>query len=162
MADQQDELFNKLYEKLFDKLYEKLSTDLTEKMTKLMVAHTQAASSIIYDKLTDDIAMAQNDQNNQQLQLATQYTRELVAEVSNEISDHVYDRIVGDINRDIVPEVSKMIEWTRYQLQDGNEVVDSYRRAVERQARDVLLLTDGKNDNSIISPEVRVFFTDDD
>lgn len=89
---------------------------------------------------------------------------QLVAVIESQ-SARVYDQVVADINETIVPQVNNMVEWVNHNMQDGNETVDRFRRAVESQHRldpRIMLLTDGKRDDRIISPHVRTFFSNDD
>ncbi len=103
--------------------------------------------------------------SDKQIALSRQSTNDIVQKMGQNIYSEVYGRIMGDINKRIVPEVNKMVQWVNYNMQDGNAIVDSYRRDVEKQSeaeRGVLHLTDGKKDERIISPHVRTFFSEAD
>lgn len=81
-------------------------------------------------------------------------------EVSLAVGQQVYTKIMDKINNEIVPKVNNMVQWVNYNMQDGGEVADEYRRAVEMDMRhDTEYITDGKS-NPLISPHVRLFFED--
>jgi hypothetical protein len=73
----------------------------------------------------------------------------------------VYAQVITEINERVVPQVDSMMQMMRYKMEDGTEVIDSYRRAVEYQSRaadGTLAITDGTIDKRVISPHVRMFF----
>src|SRR6185312_6764485 len=109
------------------------------------------------DRANNQIVVA----NNQQLAVANEKTREMIIAVGQQVCDTVYERVITEINTEVVPKVNNMVQWVNYNMQDGGEVVDSYRRAVEHQHRPdskIKLLTDGKKDKRIITEHIRTFF----
>lgn len=111
------------------------------------------------DRTNNQIVVA----NNQQLAAANEKTREMIIAVGQQVCDTVYERVITEINTEVVPKVNNMVQWVNYNMQDGGEVVDSYRRAVENQHRPdpkIKLLTDGHRDKRIITEHIRTFFSD--
>ena|ERR1700743_2014065 len=98
--------------------------------------------------------------NERDAALIKQTTKELITKVSKHVCDEVYGRVVGEINTTIVPKVDNMVKWVNYNMQDGGEIIDKYRRTVENQ-NETLSITDGSRDSRIISPYVRMFFGED-
>jgi len=97
--------------------------------------------------------------NDKQLE-AQRNTKQLVLAVAEGIQNNVYDKVFGEINETLMPKFNALTQWVNYNTQDGDEVVDSYRRAVEQQSLGQGLLTN--NDSTkFISPHVRTFFDDD-
>jgi flagellar basal body rod protein FlgG len=97
-----------------------------------------------------------------QLELTRQTTRELVKAVGQEITDAVYDRVTEEINTKVMPQMTKMVQYVQYQMQDGSELVKDYRMAVEEQSSGGRKMLTGGNESHIISPHVRTFFNSGD
>lgn len=139
---------------------------------RIKVAIRDAVNDIekeVVDNINQSIDKKINNQivvaNNNQLAIVKKNTKELVLAVGQQVQNTVYNRVLGEINEKIVPQVNNMVQWVNYNMQDGGEVIDSYRRAVEHQNRldpTINLLTDGKDDKRVISPHVRTFFGEDD
>lgn len=86
----------------------------------------------------------------------------LVQQQIETAKSEIFGQIVDEINEKVVPQMNTAMQWVSYNMQDGGEVVDGYRRAFEQQTNkldpNVKLLGYGKTDNRIISPHVRTFF----
>lgn len=153
-----------------------MSDSISPELAQFISAEIARQLQVIRDKDSNDISREidkrfseNNNQlvvaNNNQLNQMKEATREIVLAVGNQIEASVYEKVVGEINENIVPQVNNMVEYVNYKLQDGGEVVDGYRRAVEHQANkidpNVRLLTYGKTDKRIISDHIRTFFEDE-
>ena len=170
------EITNQLKE-LKDAINRELVNDLKlmqTQITKQVVAELTPKISYEASKVksfTDDLRRDMDKSNNQialtntqQIVAVKQATRELVMQVGQQITNQVYGKVLGEINEKIVPKVNNMIEFVKYQTQDGGEINDSYRRAVHAQSNPHLdstkLITDGRNDPQILSPHISLFFGD--
>ncbi len=142
-----------------------LMKTITPIITSTVEQQVRAALATMHVEVDKKVAKATSEvtaANNKQLAVSHQSTRELVRAASTEICDDVYRQVINEINEKVVPKVDNMMQWVNYKTRDEDETVDSYRRAVERQANPELrMLTDGKHDGRIISPYVRTFFGDD-
>lgn len=98
--------------------------------------------------------------NNMQLARVDASSKEITA-IVQKATDQVYDDVMNEIDRTITPKVNRMVQWVNYNTQDGAEIVDSYRRQVEKQSGPSnMMITDGKKDKRVISANVRTFFED--
>ncbi len=146
-----------------------MQAELIKKITPIITAtveqQVRVALSTVHIEVDKKVTKAMNDvtaHNNKQLAVSNQSTRELMRAASTEICDDVYRQVINEINEKVVPKVDNMMQWVNYKTRDEDETIDSYRRAVERQANPELrMLTDGKHDGRIISPYVRTFFGED-
>jgi hypothetical protein len=83
--------------------------------------------------------------------------------LKKEIYSAVCNQIVNEINEKIVPKVNNAVQWINYNMQDNDETIDNYRRAVERQSnRSETKLLTLATDERIISPFVRTMFSEND
>lgn len=124
-----------------------------ELVTVANTAGSNAAKTTL-DSLNKQIVVS--DQNRAKM------TMELVAAVSDKLSEDIYNTVMEDINTNIAPKVNQVMSWVNYNMQDGNEIVDQYRRAADKQSNDsTKLLTYGKTDKRIITPHIRTVFGND-
>lgn len=107
--------------------------------------------------------------NDRQIAALKRSTQELAVAVTKKVSAvvsaQVYDKVIGELNTSIVPQVNQVVNWMAYSTQDGQGVVDDFRRNTMSQFTadpGTRLLTNGGNTSHIISDHVRVCFTDDD
>jgi hypothetical protein len=147
-----------------DSIREFIKTEIAEQLAARMAELAEGLKAELVEELaarTDGLAASARGD----LVLATPGAgagaREL-ALVGQQICDSVYEQVITEINEQIVPKVNDLVEYVNYRLQDGNEVVDSYRRAVEHRCVGTKLITDGVDDSRIISEHVRLFFGSDD
>lgn len=154
----------KITEDISQQILVKISGEVDRK-TKTAVSHAvedvRRDVDARLDKVNGQLVVA----NNKQLAVVKQNTKELMLAVGQQVQTQVYSRIIGEINEKIVPRVNNMVQWVNYNMQDGGEVVDQYRRAVEYQANKTApgleMITNGE-DKNIISPHVRLFFNQED
>jgi len=133
-----DDTIATLIREEFAKLREEMITYIDSKLTERDDSHTQ-------------------QQN--QLQLATRQTMAMVGE---KIQADVYNDIMREINTNIAPKVNQAMSWINHNMTDGGELVDEYRREVEKQSfGDNLMITDGAQDKRVISAQVRTYFGND-
>lgn len=130
---------------------------------KIKIANERASADI--SRMRNDVAnmssqlVVANDNN---IALIKQNTKELMTGIGQHVCNQVYDRVVDEINTTIVPKVDNMVKWVNYNTQDTVDIVDKYRRAVEKQSHDpTKLITDGSRDSRIITPHVRMLFGED-
>ena len=147
-------------------LRQEITDDIMEKISTRSVstAASPELTALIDEKINKKVSEA-TVANESQLVVANEKNREMMEVVGQQVCDAVYDQVINEINENIVPKVNNMVQWVNYSMQDGGEVVDSYRRTVEKTLcsdPNVKLITDGKNDKRIISEHVRLFFDDDD
>ncbi len=85
--------------------------------------------------------------------------RELVAFTASQMGSLVYREVIEELNEKVVPQVTQMVNYVNYSLQDGQEIVDEHRSKLETQLNNldpnIKLITDGRNDKRILSPYVR-------
>jgi hypothetical protein len=138
-------------------------TDMIQREVSAQMQQATAPGGVI-DKKINKHSDAIIEVNNRQLVAARESTKELVQHIGQGICNTVYGQVIGELNEKIIPKVNNMVQWVNFKLEDGHEVVDLYRRAVEYQANsaDLRLITDGKKDERIISEHVRTFFGEDD
>lgn len=94
--------------------------------------------------------------NKQELVRVQKMTYDLVKVASKEISSNVYEKVVNHV----MPQVENAIERLDYYSQDTDQLVTDYRRAAADQfmGGGKKKITDGKNDHSVISANVRMVF----
>lgn len=152
-------------------IIKELTLSLTDKIKQLIA---QSVADAKRDMMTELVAKLDSkvDNNNKQIVLANnkqlgvikEITKEIVKTAGAEIESHVYKKVINDMNTRIMPQLNNMASWVNFNLEDGNEIVNNYRNAVEYEAHgsDFLRLEgNGKKDSRIISPHVRTFFKDD-
>lgn len=147
------------------KIREEIARDIGETIRREVSAQLQSALAPggIIDKKINKYSEAAAEINNRQLVAAQKTTKELMQHIGQDICETVYGQVIGELNEKIIPKVNNMVQWVNFKLEDGGELVDLYRRAVEHQANheDLKLITDGKKDERIISEHVRTFFSED-
>lgn len=78
--------------------------------------------------------------------------------LSDDVTNAATIKVMGEINTKVLPKINNIVQWVGHQLQDGNEMVNEYRRDITRA--DIMYLTDGKIDRTMITPHVRTMFAD--
>ena len=89
-------------------------------------------------------------------------SREL-ATMTKDITVAVYDKVLCEINQTLVPQINQMGRWVNFNMQDGDQLVDIYRRRVEHQSsgNTKMLTAGGSADKRVISPHIRTMFGED-
>jgi hypothetical protein len=152
-------------------IIKELTSSLTDKMRQMIALSVADAKRDMMVELAAKLD-ARVDNNNKQIVLANnkqlgaikEITKEIVKTAGAEIESQVYKKVINDMNTRIMPQLNNMASWVNFNLEDGNEIVNNYRNAVEYEAHgtDFLRLEgSGKKDSRIISPHVRTFFKDD-
>lgn len=150
----------------FNTMKELLRKEIIEDIKKYIELKNNKVERIVDDKIQQEMTkMNQAVVSANSSQQAV--TKHIVQTAAKQIQTQVYNKILGEINEKIVPKVDNMVQWVNYNMQDGAEVVNNYRRAVEKQSRpsDNKLLTDGSDrpaDSRVISQHVRTVFSDSD
>ncbi len=143
------------------KMEQKIKAETHKNVTLACEGVTKSVNKRL-DQINNQMIVVSQDQANS----SREQTREIVLSMGQQVCDTVYSNVIAEINKELVPKINNMAQWVNYNLQDGNEVVDSYRRAVEYRSSkldpNLKLLTDGGKDKRVISPHVRTFFADDD
>ena len=141
-------------EKLDALVSEKLEALVSEKLNKISMQQSKPQQS------PTELAIVDNNRIYDEKMISN----EIVLAIGSQIEQSVYASVINKINEELVPKVNNMAEWVNYNMQDGNDLVDQYRRAAEKQTNTdgMGLLTYGKTDKRIISPHVRTFFEDDE
>jgi len=75
---------------------------------------------------------------------------------AQEVARVEVERALAVINNEIVPKVENMVQFVRYQTEDGNLAIDEYRRGVEHQHA-----PRNTSDPRAITPFVRTLWGDD-
>lgn len=136
---------------------------------KLIAAHEREIQSIklAVSNTTKDLDVKLNKHNNSiqvyndQMELNNKQTKEMVISVGQQVCKSVYNKVITEINEKIVPKMENLVQYVNYNMQDGAEVVNDYRKAVYANDQlDTLTLTNGSADNRVISEHVRLFFGD--
>ena len=140
-----NEMIDKIIDEKLNKIIDEKLNKITDEKVKQTIQSSTELALIHSDKIRD-------------------MSNELALTVTT-MEQNVYTNVINKINEEIVPKVNTMAEWVNYNMQDGNDLVDQYRRAAEKQTNkidpEMGLLTYGKTDKRIISPHVRTFFEND-
>jgi len=157
------------------KVHESLSAEFSRQISiavrdRVAPVAAEVASKVVNEAVSG-LDQRINENNRQiivsgknQLDIVKKTTKELMLSVGQEITNAVYERVTEEINTNVVPQMTRMVQYVQYQTQDGGEVVTDYRRAVARQANEgeMKMLTNGGDSSHIISEHVRTFFTSSD
>jgi hypothetical protein len=110
---------------------------------------------------TDAVTNAVTSQNDRAL-VVQKETEKMILAVGMEVQKSVYNKVMTEINTNVMPKVERVMDRINYHMEDGDAVVDSYRREVEKQSNPgIKRITDGKKDDRIITAHVRTFFGED-
>lgn len=150
------------------KLIDAMSVIMEQKIMELRSSLTIQITNDVMNKMKGEVNAAVDEKIEKAGSLALvtadvpQQLQSAIIMATEQIGSSVYKQVIDEINEKVVPQVNGMVEWVNYNLQDGGEVVDQYRRAAEMQANkidpSVKLLTFGATDKRIISEHVRTFF----
>lgn len=169
LLELKEQIINELTDDIIS-MQQQITTNILSKLTIDIDRKIKGETSEIKKEMRDNVDKQIDKVNNQivtsndkQLTLVKQNTREIVLAVGAQVQSAVYSKIIGEINEKIVPQVNNMVQWVNYNMQDGGEVLDKYRRAVEHQSTGSTFAITGNGDNGkIITPHVRMFFSDSD
>jgi len=132
--------------------------DLRKELAETRGQISSLCHDIVTIRMELETIMTKTETSDNQLAVITQ---DNILAVMPEFQSRVYEQVVAEINSTIVPVLDKTLKWIGYNLQDGHEVADNYRREFEKQACPTLTITDGHVDKRVISPHVRTFFEPD-
>lgn len=85
--------------------------------------------------------------------LSSKKNNELV--VSEQIADNAANKVMVELKSTVLPQINNIIQWVGYQVQDGAELVDEYRRDINQSSNNLI---EYQRDPRVIGPYVRTMY----
>ncbi len=136
---------NEEISKAFADMTKKITLDIDQKLS-------QKTEEAVANTMSRQLALVASDRRNE-LAVEREVTQKLIQATGQQICKNVYGKVVDDINKKIVPKVNNMVDFVTYKMNDGEEVINNFRRGIHER---------NSQPGVQISENVGLFFNEND